>query len=316
MRYDQIKAVLDRDTRIDANESAIFSRQLEYIFTQTYDTLFPENTARALFPSLRIDSGANTYTYRAFTEIGEAKIVNDHAADFPAVDLSGVEVTQKIVSLGDSFTYSVMDLRHAAMAGLQLDSAKAQIARRAIERKMDELAWLGDTASGLVGFARAANIIQSTLSDKGTDDTWAGPDASADEILVDINTMWSNVYTTTGGLYSPDTLVLPPAAYAALITKRLDSFNKSTVYDYVLQVNPTIRKIVMSPRLTLAGGSLDTTRAMMFKSAPEVAQLVIPSEFEMMPPEPQSMLYKVACHMRFGGIVVPTPKAITYMDGV
>jgi hypothetical protein len=316
VRFDQLHKVvgtllpqLDPNWRGDANETLAFARQLEYVFTKTYEIKYPDNKARVLIPmNTEVPSGARSHTYTQTDEMGEAAIVHSYATDFPSVELNGTQVNQTIVSLGDSYNYSVQELREATMLGRQLDTMKAAIARRVMERKLDALACVGDTVTGLKGLANATGI--TAVSGAGV---WAS--ATADAIRGDVEKMWKQVFSDTKGTYVPDVLALDPDSYSVIVTKRLDDFNNMTVADYIIKTNPSIKTIEFWPRLATADGS-GGSRILCYKKDPEVLEMFVPQDFEQMPPQAEGMAFKVACHMRWGGVVVRQPKAITYMDTV
>ena len=54
--------------------------------------------------------------------------------------------------IGDSYGYSIQEIRRAAMAGMPLEARRATAARQAIDDKIDYIAWYGDTATNLKGF--------------------------------------------------------------------------------------------------------------------------------------------------------------------
>src|SRR5215467_13234664 len=81
--------------RCDANETALFARQLEYIYTQTYDIEYPDLKARQLIPvDTRVPSGADSFTYTQYDKLGEAIIVHNNAQDFPNADIVGKQFKQ------------------------------------------------------------------------------------------------------------------------------------------------------------------------------------------------------------------------------
>ena len=47
----------------------------------------------------------------------------------------------------------------------------------------------------------------------------------------------------------------------------------------------------------------------------ENQEIIIPQEFEQLPPQPVNLSFKIPCHKRFGGVQIRFPRASTYMDG-
>lgn len=321
--------------RADANETALFARQLEYIFTQTYDILYPELKARQLIPvDTRVPSGADSFTYSQFDKRGMGKIVHNYGIDFPNADVMGKQFKQSIVSLGASYQYSIQDMRAAAMAGLPLEARKAEAARFAIELKLEDLAAAGDTATGLKGLTNAPSIQAVTkvsLNNAGaTSSTWASLitdalakgnlTAAAQEIQKDVLALQKTIFTTTKGVHIPDTLVLPTDAFAVLATTpRAPGFTDDSLLDYILEVSPWLKSIEFWPRLDGAAPSAVNSvwgRVMCYQKDPKVLALIISQEFEQFAPQPRNMSFIVPVHMRTGAVEVRYPLAVAYMDGV
>lgn len=319
--------------RADASETAFFARQLEHVFVRTYDILRPELKARKLIPvDTSVGPGADSFTYSQFDKLGVANIVHNYAQDFPNADIVGKQFKQGIVSLGDSYQYSIQDMRAAAMAGLSLDARKAEAARYGIEVKLESLAASGDTNTGLTGLANAPNIQAVTKVSQNnagaTTSTWASLltdalakgnlTAAVQEVLKDINAMKRAIFDNTQGVHVPDTLVLTPDCYSILATtQRAPGFTNDTLLDYILDSSPWLKTIEYWPSLSTAGANVNSVhgRNMMYQKDPMILSLIISQEFEQFAPQPRNMSFVVPCHMRTGAVTVRYPKAVAYMDG-
>jgi len=303
----------------DANETATFSRQLEHIMVQTYDVKYPELKARSLIPvDGSVPTGAESFTFRGFDQIGEAKEIANYATDFPNAEVQGAEVTQKIVGIGVSYTYTLQDMRRAQMAGLPLEARKAAAARRVAENKLEKIAAVG-TDSGIKGLTNAANILAVTTTTGAATNYWAAGGKTPKEILADVNKMQSTIFTTSKGVHMPDTLVLDTAGYSWVATTPVNVADatiqsNTSILNYILQMSPWLKTIEYWPRLDTAGAS-SKARIMMFERRPENFGLVIPQDFEQFAPQQSNLAFRVPCHMRCGGVSVHYPKSIAYMDG-
>ena len=103
----------------DAEEASIFfARELDYVKSQSYDVEYPEFTALKCFPmSSEVDPGADTITYYSYDKVGLAKIISNYATDLPRADVKGKPTTAIIKSIGDSYGYSIQEMRASRMAG-------------------------------------------------------------------------------------------------------------------------------------------------------------------------------------------------------
>lgn len=300
--------------RWDANESLAFARQLEYVFTQTYDVKYPELKARLLIPvDTSVDAGAESHTYSTFDEVGEAKLVDDHAMDFPNVELQGTQSTARIVSLGDSYQYSWQDMRRAQMLGMDLDVRKAQAARRVLERKFDQISALG--ATNVPGFATNSAVpILNAASTPALIGDWNDPATTADQILADIDIARDDLFTKSLGTAMGLDLVLPLAAFAAINSKVVGDFDRRTIAQFLVQTG-RLRSIEPWVALGTAGAG-GTPRGVLYDKSPENLSLIVPQDFEQTPEQAVGMTFKVLCHMRTGGVVNRYPLAMRYLDGI
>lgn len=309
----QIERILDAAgidvERQDAGETAFFSRQLETILARTYDVKYPELKARMLIPvSSEVDPGAASYTYRQYDSFGIAKIVSNFADDLPMVDVLGKEFTAKVESLGAAYHFSIQDIRAAQKSGFDLDQKRALAARRAIETKIDQMAATGDTNLGTKGLLNNANVtIVAPVTGAWSQAT------TADNILKDINTLVDSIVTATKEAFSPDTLILDPVSFQVANSKRVDPTLEKTVLRSFLENNPWIRQVVQWQRAATASAG-GARRIMAFKRDPEVLELIIPQEFEQLPPQAQNLSFTVPCHARMGGVSIRYPVACAYMD--
>ncbi len=250
--------------RNDAALTAMFARQLEYIFTWTADVEYPELKARSLIPvDTEVPTGADYYTYRMYDVAGEAALLHNYAKNsFPEADVFADEFKQAIKGIGDKYSYSVQDMRAAAMSGVPLEAKKASAARYAVEKRLERIAAYGDAATGIYGITNAPGILSATkVSPAGT---WAQQIAAAlaggtltatvQAILEDINTQANGIFVETIGTHKPTTLALPTAAFAVLATTpRAPGFTQDTILEFILKSSPWLEEIVDWPYLNTIG---------------------------------------------------------------
>lgn len=324
--------------RHDASQTMMFARQLEYIYTQTYDILYPEFKARLLVPvDTRVPSGAESFTYRSYEKKGQAKIVHNYGEDFPNADAVANEFPQKVVSLGCSYKFSIQDMRAAALAGVPLEAKKAEAARWAMESLLEDLAAVGD-ASGLTPMLGLANgfgipattkLSPNTVNAGDITGSWAAQihaaeasggitAATVSAILGDLLAMWYTVFNGTLGVHRPNTLALPTSSYGVLATTmRSPTFTTDTLLQYLMNLLAPqgLKEIEFWNRLDTAGAA-GTTRAIMYEKSDANEGLIIPQEFEQFAPQPKGMEFTIPCHMRSGATEVRYPKSATTMDGI
>lgn len=300
---------------LDASESAFFSRQLEYVEKEIYETRYPELNGRDLVPvKTDIPSGAETYTYYEWDQRGVAKIISDYANDLPRADVLGKQTTSYIKSLGASYGYSLQEIRAAQMAGVSLDSLKGDAARRAIEEGIDTLIQKGSSAHNLLGLLNQPNAI-TYVTPNGVSGFPQWSKKTSDEILADMNGIANAIYTTTKGIERGDTIILPNAQYGLIASQPRSSLSDTTILEFFLKSNPWIKAVVPWYACTGAGAA-SSDRMVCYRRDKRALEVLIPQEFETRPPQEKGLAFEVPCHARCGGVVVRLPLSMAYADNI
>jgi len=300
--------------RLDANESAFFLRELEFVKSRSYDTRQKQLKATMLIPvSTEADSGAQNITYRSYTGVGIAKIIANYASDSPRADVYGTESTVKIFRIGSSFGYDRDEVRASQMAGKSLDQRRANSAKRASDEKVNSLALVGDTTYGINGLLKYPGINDYTLTTGTGGFLWT--QKTADEILFDINTMVSSVVDLTNGVETPDTLLLPIAQYNLISTKRVSSQSDTTVLQYLLKTSPYIKQVEWVAELNEIGASSKDRMLAYVKDADHLT-LEIPLPYTQLPPEQEGYGYKVLTETKTAGVIMYYPLSAVFSDGI
>ena len=179
-------------SRLDgvSGASAFFARELDYVKAKAYDKQYPELSALAYLPQTsEVNEGAETATWYGYEVTGLADIINNYAEDLPRADVMGKPTTVQIKSIGDSYGYNAQEMRASIYTGKGLDARKATAARRAHDTKVNQIAFVGDKKSGLIGiFSDDAGIPEYALSEVTVDEEQKTEFQykTADQILADL----------------------------------------------------------------------------------------------------------------------------------
>ncbi len=311
--------------RFDSAQDAsmFFARELDFIKSKTYDKEYPEFTALKVFPvTSEVNAGAETVTYYSYEKTGMAKIISNYATDLPRADVKGEPTTAQIRSIGDSYGYSVQEMRASRMAGKNLDARKAAAARYQIDYLLNKIAWAGDSTTGLMGVLSSENNIPLyTIPNNagGTSTAWA--DKTAAEIMTDINGMMKFVSKSTKNVEKPDTLCLPADVYIDLATRQIPNTN-STVLKFILENAPYLKNIVEASELQ--GDTTDINPyasqganvALLFTKSEEKLTIEHPLPFYQHPVQVKGLEMEVACEARTAGAMIYYPLSALIAVGV
>lgn len=299
---------------LDANEQIFFSRQLEVIKAKTYDVKYPELKARRLIPvSFEANPGATSITYRQYDQVGMAKIIANYARDLPRASIKAKEFTFPVKELGASYGYTVKDIRSALFARVDLKQREANAAKRAIMQKEDEIAWSGDSETGLPGFLSNANIPNAVATADGTGASSLWANKTPDQIIRDVSELISDIYDVTKEAEAPNTVIMPVSAYQLIKRTRVPDLN-TTILQFLKDNNPEITLWEQMARLeTLGTGN---TRLMVaYNRNPDAITLEIPSDFEQFPEQVKGLEYEVPCMESLGGVHVHYPLSANKVYG-
>lgn len=310
----------NKQMRFDSVEDAsiFFARELDYIKSKSYDKIYPEFTALNNFPiTHEVPEGAETMTYYSYEKTGMAAIISNYATDLPRADVKGSPTTAYVKSIGDSYGYSIQEMRASRMAGKSLDTRKAEAARYAIDRKTNEIAFAGDKEHKLMGMLSSDNNIPLyTLATVETKTSWK--DKSAAEILADINGMFAYQSRITQDVERADTLALPPAVFIDISTRQIPNTGY-TVKRFLLENAPYLKNIITAPELSAenkATNPYGVDVAMLYTNSADKFSLEIPMAFYQYPLQNRNLEVIVPCEERVAGIVLYYPLSALLAVGV
>jgi hypothetical protein len=223
-----------------------------------------------------------------------------------------------VVSLGDSFEYSIQDLRRAAFSGQPLSARKAIAARRIWERGLDDIAALGAPADGIANGILNKTVGSGAGQIRGTAVTaaaWKDATLDADQMVKDLNAGVQGLIEDSSETQTPSLLVLSTANYLRFAHTRMSADNSESALEAFLRANPWIEDVQPWNLLKGIDGAGDNTRGMLLQKDPDVVELVIPQEFEVLPPQARNYAFKVLAHGRTAGAVVYRPLGLRYLTG-
>jgi len=309
--------------RLDAGETIFLERDLQTKLRDSKDVkhrklrILKENV---LPINTELSNADRSFTYDVYDSYGVAKIVTSYrAGDIPSVDISRNEVTGKIFPVMAKMTYDFQEIREAAKANIPLTNKRRDAVIKAIDTKLDRIAWFGDTDHNLVGLAQYPGVTGATVPADGTgaSKTWATK--TVDLILRDIYNGIAAIKDPTNDIESPDTLALPSTVATALGTRMVNTANSGNITILSLLktvlVDLGITRILSFNELNTASAT-GGTRAIMFKNDPDNLEFFLPVTMEFFSPKEDGLAYDVPAQARTGGAKIYRLLSVCYMDGI
>lgn len=303
---------------LDADGAFFFSRQLEFIKAKSYDVRYADLKARSVFPvSNDGGEGVTTITYRTYDQAGSAKIINAYADDLPRSDVAGKETTIPVRSVGTSYGYNLDEIKSSQLTGASLDQRRANTSRRAIEQVINDVAFKGNTESGLPGLFTDPNIPIGAVVNPGGGTAWTTK--TPEQILFDINDLLADIFETTNMVEMANTLLIPPQQWSYIMSTARSTNSDTTIAQYVANNSPflnSVDDIIPLNECNTPFNGLGATAMVAYDRNPDKLQLEIPVELEFMPVQQKNLEFIVPGRARLGGLNIYYPLSIAIATGI
>jgi hypothetical protein len=257
--------------------------QTSYIEPQVVEIQYPEIQYANLIP---VDTSANEWarsvTYYSMDKTGKANWFHHLAKDIHIADVEREQHEVGIEMADIGYRYTLQELGTAMMVpGTNLTVERASAARRAYEEFLDNLALRGmsdKNYKGIIDFPGITIVQAPNGAGAATSSDW--DTKTADEILADINTLISGMWSNSLQIELADTLLLPVDAMTTLVSKRVADTNM-TVLDFLAAKNlysfqtgrPLLIRAVRGLETAAADGS---GRMVAYRRDPQVLKLHLP----------------------------------------
>lgn len=299
-------------------------RQASLIEPQVYAMRYQEIQYANLIP---VDTSApewiQSVTYYSMDAVGQAQWFNGNAQDVPKVELTREKFETGVSMAAIGYGYNLEELGTAQLLGMNLTADKATVARRVAEKKIDAVAFQGDSKKGLTGLVNASTPTATTAPADGTGSATTFASKTPDQVLRDINGQLTGMFTGTLGAEIADTILLPYSVLLDLSTRRIDAVNQTTILEWVERNNIYTR--TTGQPLTIRGvfgyldtaGASSTKRMVAYRRSPEVLKMHLPMPFRFLPVwQTGPVRFDIPGIFRVGGVDIRRPKAVRYLDGI
>lgn len=294
----------------------VLSEELRYV-TQSRKQKFRPSRFRSLLP---IDSSVPTWAteveHSEITESGEDPIVigNGTVKNLPTPTIDRSAGYIKILRFGYAYGYSDDEVEKAARLGIRLSDAKAVANQGRVERFLDSIA-VGEKLAtlGLPGIANDASVTVYTASTKTSGGTpW--PNGTFEEIYADIAQSLDAIQTQTLENHT-GALVMVPLVRYQLLARTMHPTMPISLLALLRQQLPGVR-IESWNRLATKDAAGTGPRMITMATGEDVARMIIPSELVDDTPIRVPFGVEIAQSFKTAGVLIETPTAIAYTDGI
>lgn len=303
--------------RTDA-DATNFARQLEYVYTETYDIQYPDldmANGNVLPIDSSVPAGAKTFTYYTYGATGVAAVLNTYSANsIPTVGMQAKSTTGVCHDLALSYNVNVSDMEAAAMSGANLETGMSDGCKRGHMVTRDDIGWFGNASLGLLGLLTHPNITQMVATTSWTSATY-------DQFLADVGALVNASNNLSNGIERANTCLFPLQTWNMLGTRLLSAANPNgdSFQSAIVKAFPNVRfgTNIKLDAANHAGTDYATKNVCVaFDSNPRKASLVVPKDFTQLAPQWAGLEARVFTHSKVGGAKIPYPISVTVMRGM
>lgn len=308
----------------DAQGALSFAiQQATNIESTIYQTRYPSFDYASLVPVItQGNEWARSTTFFSVDFAGRATWLSGSARDIPYADIDHAKYEQAFYMAGIGYRWNIEEINVARMLGMNIADDKAQAARKISEQFLWNLAMSGDTEKGWTGLVNDATVSAGNVAADGTGASTLWSTKTPDQILRDVNSGLTSLFTGTSEVEMADTIILPTSRFLSVSTLARSATSDTTILAFLQKNNSLTAEngqaltIRASRKLETAGAG-GTARMVLYRRDPEVLRFHLPMPHTFFPVwQSGPMEFMVPGIFRTGGVEVRLPGAMKYLDGI
>lgn len=300
--------------------NAFYISQLANLEAKIYEAKYTAINYQELIPiNTNVPEWADTWDYISYDSVTIGKFIGSSADDLPSVSTKANKSTVQIGYAGNSYDYSLDELRKSQQMRMPIDTIKGRAAFRGSQEHSQRVAYFGDAARLMTGLFNNPNLAL----DNSTVD-WDTAEGQA--IVDDMNSLLIEVWINSANVHLPDTFLLDSTRYATITSRRMDSGTDTTIMEFFKKNNlfttMTGRELTVQPRLQLSAAQLaangvsngDKDRMMAYELNDDNLGLVNPIPWRPLAPQMVGLNIKIPCEYKISGVEFRYPFSGAYRD--
>lgn len=284
-----------------------------HIEAKVYEKQYNKITYADLIPvSNEAGEWAESIIYYSMDAAGAAKWLGDKSFDVPMAEIATNKTSVPVRGGGIGYGYSLEELGAAQMVNRPLTEMKASAARRGSEEFIQKVAMVGDATVGFKGFINNSNVATGNA----TNGSWST--ATAEEILQDINDLFSAINEDSNDNEMADTLVLPIAQWNLIMSTPRSSTSDMTIAQYVAANSPFLKSIndIKKIQELKGAGAGGTDRMMAYTKDPDKVVFHVPMPYKFLQTQPKGVGFEVPGMFRVGTVEFRYSGSAAYADNI
>ena len=311
--------------RLAANDSYVFlMKELEKVDETILEPLTGTDWPRDM-PVITggglIESVASIDVTYASTGKDDDNLFFDAANNIPVIQADMSKQVARTFNFAEYLAFNIMEKEKMMSVGRDPETFLNKGIRLHCDKVLDRNVYLGFRKVSSTGLCNNPSIIRSSAA-QGAGGSTRWRDKTADEILNDINTAISAVWTendcSSDGL--PNHILVPVEQFGMLVTRKVSDDSERSILTYVLENNIAARQgkeLIISPCKWCSGiGSSSTDRMVVYMNQEDRICFNLTQPLRRMETEYAEMRIKIPYIAQFSEVRFLYPSTVRYMDAI
>ena len=311
--------------RLSANDSYVFlMKELEKVDDKILEPLTGTDWPRDM-PVITgggiTESIATIDVSYASTGRDDDNIFFDAANDIPVIQADLSKQVARTFSFAEYLAFNRMEKEKMMQVGRDPETFLNKGIRLHFDKVLDRNVYLGFRKVSSTGLCNSPSIIRSSAA-QGAGGSTRWRDKTADEILNDINTAISAVWTENDCAADalPNHILVPVEQYGMLVTRKVSDDSERSILTYVLENNLATRQgrelIIDSCKWCSGIGSSSTDRMVVYMNQVDRICFNLTQPLKRFETEYIDMRIKIPYYGQFSEVRFLYPSTVRYMDAI
>jgi hypothetical protein len=294
---------------------AFYISQLAALESKVYEVKYRGIVYQEFVP---VDTSMPEYLdqidYISYDAVTSGKFIGANARDVPQSDINANKSVIPVFYGGNSYGYSLDELRKSQQMRIPLDTTKGRASRRGFEEHAQRVAFQGDADRGVYGLFNNPNVqLSNSLLDFSV--------ATGQQIVSYMNALLISVWQNSAETHLANVFVLDSANWAIISEKRMDSGTDTTVLEFFKKNNlytaKTDQPLTVRQNFELkTAGTGGVPRMMAYELNPDNLVMHMPMPWRTIAPQAKGLRIETFAEYKFGGVEFRYPGSAAYHDNV
>lgn len=312
---------------------AYFVNQLENLDKRLYEPLVAVTWGRdiKLRAGITMSNESTSFIQSAFAGPGSLSAnlgtnaggnmpwLSTETTAIPGVSVNGQKVVTPLRLLAREISYTSVELERSQLTQQPIDVQKINALNTLYQMNVDQMVYIGSSDVSQTGLVNNSSVTANVVAN-GASGSPLWINKTPDEILADVNTEVTDVWTAAGFAVCPGALLLPPTNFSYIASQKVSSAGNVSILKF-LQENAITNQIngkpldILPVKWLTGAGATGTNRMVAYTNEEDRVR------FPMVPIRRETAYYqgiRFTCPYiyAFGGVEFVYPETVGYADGI